>query len=50
MDRITENEIEKLAIELFERPGYDYIYALSVTSDSDTLLPKLMSGEVRVAI
>lgn len=35
MTKITESEIEKFAIELLEKLR-------------DTLLPKLMSGEVRV--
>lgn len=48
MERITENEIENFAIELFERLGYQCVYALSTASDSDNLLLKTMSGEVRV--
>jgi hypothetical protein len=48
MERITENEIEKFAIEPFERPVYDYIYALSTASDRDNLLLKTRSGKVRV--
>lgn len=44
MTRITESAIEDIAIMLFERLGYDCIYAPA----GDTLLPKLMSGEVRV--
>jgi len=27
MSKITENEIEKFAIELLEKQGYQYIYA-----------------------
>jgi len=48
MERITESEIEKFAIELFERLGYDYIYALSTASHSDNLLLKTRSGKVMV--
>ena len=48
MERMTENAIEKFAIELFERPGYDYIYALSTAYHSDNLLLKTMSGKVMV--
>ena len=36
MNRITENTIEKLAIELLEKPGYQYVYALDIAPDSDT--------------
>ncbi len=36
MDKITENEIENFAIELFEKQGYEYIYAPSIAPDSDT--------------
>ena len=37
MNKITENTIEKFAIELLEKLH-------------DTLLPKVMSGEVRVEV
>jgi len=30
MERITENAIEKFAIELLEKQGYRYIYAPSI--------------------
>lgn len=30
MTKITENEIELLAIEVFEGLGYDYVYALYI--------------------
>ena len=55
MNKITESAIEDLAIELFEKPGYQYIYAPgSETSErerfEDVLLSELISGEVRVAI
>ena len=36
-DKLTESEIETFAIELFERLGYQYIYAPSIAPDSDTL-------------
>ncbi len=57
MTKITESAIEDLATELFEKPGYQYIYAPSIAPDSEApererfenvLLLKLMSGEVRV--
>ncbi|BBL65180.1 Type I restriction-modification system, restriction subunit R [Methanosarcina mazei TMA] len=34
--KITESEIEKFAIELLERQGYQYIYAPDIAPDSDT--------------
>ncbi len=36
MERITESAIEKFAIELLEKQGYQYIYAPSIDSDSKT--------------
>lgn len=36
MTKITESEIETFAIELFERLGYEYIYAPSIAPDSET--------------
>ncbi len=36
MTRVTESEIEKFAIELLERQGYQYLYAPSIAPDSDT--------------
>lgn len=36
MKRITENEIENFAIELFEKLGYQYVYAPDIAPDSDT--------------
>jgi type I restriction enzyme R subunit len=36
MIKITENSIEKFAIELLEKQGYQYIYAPSIAPDSDT--------------
>jgi len=35
-NKITESAIEDLAIELFEKLGYQYIYAPSIAPDSDT--------------
>jgi type I restriction enzyme, R subunit len=35
-DNITESEIEKFAIELLEKQGYQYIYAPSIAPDSET--------------
>jgi len=36
MTKITESVIEKFAIELLERLGYQYIYAPDIAPDSDT--------------
>ncbi len=36
MPKITESAIEKHAIELLEKQGYQYIYAPSIAPDSDT--------------
>lgn len=36
MERMTENEIEKFAIELFEKLGYQYVYAPDIAPDSET--------------
>jgi len=36
MAKITESEIEKFAIELLEKQGYQYIYAPSIAPDSET--------------
>ena len=36
MPKITESAIEKFAIELLEKQGYQYIYAPSIAPDSDT--------------
>jgi len=35
-NKITESAIEKFAIELLEKSGYQYIYAPSIAPDSDT--------------
>ncbi|HEO97873.1 MAG TPA: type I restriction endonuclease subunit R [Epsilonproteobacteria bacterium] len=35
MEKITENEIERLAIEMLEKLGYRYIYAPEVAPDSE---------------
>lgn len=35
MSRITENEIEQLAIDLFQSQGYDYIYAPDIAPDAE---------------
>tara|TARA_R110002073_G_scaffold245531_1_gene408247 strand:+ start:8405 stop:8578 length:174 start_codon:yes stop_codon:yes gene_type:complete len=35
MTRITENEIELLAIEIFEGLGYDYLHAPDIAPDGD---------------
>jgi len=36
MNKITESEIEKFAIELLEKQGYQYIYAPFIAPDSET--------------
>jgi len=36
MSKITESEIEKFAIELLERQGYEYIYGPDIAPDSET--------------
>ena len=36
MERITESAIEKFAIELLEKQGYQYIYAPSIDPDSES--------------
>ena len=36
MTRITESSIEEFAVELLEKSGYQYIYALYIAPDSDT--------------
>lgn len=36
MERITENEIEKFAIELLDKLGYQYVYAPDIAPDSET--------------
>ena len=41
MTKITESEIEKFAIELLEKQGYQYIYAPSIAPDSDTPTRKI---------
>jgi type I restriction enzyme, R subunit len=58
MERITENEVEKFAIELVERLGYQYVYAPDIAPDSETpererfeevlLLERLRSAVARI--
>ena len=36
MTKITEHIIEKFAIELLERLGYEYVYAPNIAPDSET--------------
>lgn len=40
MNKITENEIELFAIELFEKLGYDYIYAPDLERNHEEVLLK----------
>ena len=35
-NKITESEIEKFAIKLLEKQGYQYIYAPDIAPDSET--------------
>ena len=35
MTKLTESQIENFAIELFQRLGYEYIYAPDIASDSE---------------
>jgi type I restriction enzyme R subunit len=35
-NKITESEIEKFAIELLEKQGYQYIYVPDIAPDSET--------------
>ena len=37
-EKITESEIEKIAIELLEKQGYQYIYAPSIAPDGKKTL------------
>jgi hypothetical protein len=56
---ITENIIEQSAIEILQSQGWEYaksnkaVFIINqirtLTQLRDTLLPKLMSGEVRVS-
>lgn len=41
MTKLTESDIEKLAIELFQKLGYEYIYAPDIAPDGDN--PKRQS-------
>jgi type I restriction enzyme R subunit len=50
MVRTTENQIEKFAIELFEKLGYQYVYAQDIAPNSETPLPITISGEMRVDV
>jgi hypothetical protein len=57
MTKLTESAIVTFTIKLFERLGYSTIYVPDIVPDGeypkklrDTLLPKLMSGEVRVTL
>ena len=36
-EKLTESAIEALAIEQFEKLGYQYLYAPAIAPDSDTL-------------
>jgi type I restriction enzyme, R subunit len=42
-NKITESEIEKFAIELLEKQGYQYIYAPDIAPDADQV--SLPQGE-----
>ena len=56
MPKLTEDAIEMMAIAELQKLGYRHFYGPDIAPDSanpqrsdfsDTLLPKLMSGEVR---
>ncbi len=59
MTYITESQIEKFAIELLEKQGYQYVYAPNIAPDSDTpernrfedvlLLERLQSAVGRIS-
>lgn len=46
MSKLTESAIKDFVIKLFERLGCDCIRA----PDSENMLPKLMSGKMRVEL
>jgi len=48
MSKITESAIEKFAVELFEKQGYQYIYAPSIASNIDKVSLSLGETEERV--
>jgi len=41
MERITESAIEKFAVELLEKSGYQYIYAPDIATNKDTQTRKI---------
>jgi len=47
MNKITESEIEKFAIELLEKQGYQYVYAPDIAPDSVQISLPLGETEVR---
>lgn len=50
MTKITENEIELFAIELFEKLGYSYIYAPELERNYEEVLLKEELQEALVKI
>jgi len=48
MNKITESEIEKFAIELLEKQGYQYVYAPDIAPDSAQVSLPMGETEVRV--
>jgi hypothetical protein len=53
MSSFTESSIEQAAMEWLKDLGYSYAFAgafCTLASLRDTLLPKLMRGEVRVKL
>jgi len=48
MSKITESEIEKFAIELLEKQGYQYIYASSIAQNVNRASSPLRETEERV--
>ena len=41
MNKITESAIEKFAVELLEKSGYQYIYAPDIATNKDTQTRKI---------
>jgi len=50
MFRFTESEVEEVALESLLDLDYSAPNSLDIVSIRDTLLPKLMSGKIRVPV
>jgi len=42
MNKITENEIELFTIELLEKQGFEYIYALNIALNNKTFTRNIL--------